>query len=117
MGPRPRGIRWRGRARGGGDIAQGWSARWRGWSSILYILLAAAPSFCPRHRAQPKGGENCCANKMASPSPPQPPPSPFCANGPFQVLCLTNVSSGMAFWAVQEDADDADDADDGDWGR
>ena len=40
-----------------------------------------------------------------------------CANGPFQVLCLTNVSSGMAFWAAQEDAGAADDTDDGDWGR
>ena len=40
-----------------------------------------------------------------------------CANGPFQVLRLTNVSSGMAFWAVQEDADTAANTDVGDWGR
>ena len=56
---------------------------------------------------------------LVSPSPPAPAPAsaPFCANGPFQVLCLTNVSSGMNFWAAHEDADDADDTDYGDWGR
>ena len=40
-----------------------------------------------------------------------------CANGPFQVLCLTTFSSIMAFWAVQEDADTAANTDVGDWGR
>ena len=41
----------------------------------------------------------------------------ICANGPFQVWWLTNVSSGIAIWAAQDGVDDADDTDDGDWGR
>ena len=61
---------------------------------------------------------------------------PICANGPFQVRCLTTASSEMAFWAAQDsmaiewpmipmkatgadagdDDDDDDDSDDGDDG-
>ena len=47
------------------------------------------------HRAQPKGGENCCAIKCVSP--PQA-PSPFCATGQLYAVCL--VLSLGTFYAT-----------------
>ena len=76
-------------------------------------------SLCPRHghRAQPKGGENCCAIKCVSP--PQA-PSPFCATGQLYAVCLV-LSLGTFYaqydvFSVHASVDDGDDGDDGEGG-
>ena len=77
----------------------------------MLLVGRSGPDFreCPLRGAPPGRVSASCIDPETT--------NQIYANGPFQVRWLTNVSSGIAIWAVQDGVDDADDTDDGDWGR